>query len=77
MPTLVIGPIVIAQLVKLEDDYIIKQWQKGICTHTCRWEHQGGEGASWEACHQAEAQQWGGQASSGLALAALVPLGLQ
>lgn len=43
---------------------------------TCRWEHQGGEGASWEACHQAEAQQWGGQASSGLALAALVPLGL-
>lgn len=43
-------------------------------TYTCRWELQGGVGASWEACRQGEGQQWGGQASSAQASVDLVPL---
>lgn len=49
------------------------QPRTGVWTYTCRWELQGGGGASWEACRQGEGQQWGGQASSAQASADLVP----
>lgn len=42
-------------------------------TYTCRWELQGGVGASWEECPRGEGQQWGGQASSAQASVDLVP----
>lgn len=49
-------------------------WQKEIRTHTCRWELQGGVGASLEACRQEVGQQKAGQKSCVRASAGLVPL---